>query len=312
MTYSFSVEHAKKYGQEEAVLLQNFIFWIRQNKANMTNQRDGRTWTYNSIPAFAKLFPFWTEKQIRRILDSLIRQKVLLRGDYNRLTYDKTSWYSLVDESLLELSEPQEDSAISPNGQMDVPKRADRSAQTVAPIPDIKPDEKPDGEGSAVAPETPTPTVSLPQNEDSNEGETDTLRESLEKAYRGDGQFFATDTEMRSARALAGKVGQDRFIEVYAYRQRKQAGKELRYVVQDFDEWNAKAPSKREITFPAAQPVRDPYEGKYHCPRCGADQATEYRCGWYSCAHCHTEYPGGLTARDYFTQAKASVAEAAV
>ena len=137
MDYQFDVDHAKRYGLEEAVMLHNFIFWIRHNRANRKNQHDGRTWTYNTLEAFAELFPFWTVKQIRRILDSLIAQGVILKGNHNARAYDRTCWYALADESLLEISP-----TICPNGQMEKPKRADGSDQTGRPIPDSKQDKK--------------------------------------------------------------------------------------------------------------------------------------------------------------------------
>ena len=147
MNYHFDLEHAKKYGAEEAILLQNFIFWIRHNKANgTTHDRDGRTWTYNSQRALGVLFPFWTRKQIRRILDSLIVQGVLILGEYNKAAYDKTSWYALSDESILQLDAPKEDESIGPNGPIDVPESANGLAQTGGPIPDLNPDKKPERE----------------------------------------------------------------------------------------------------------------------------------------------------------------------
>lgn len=69
MTYSFDTELAQKLGVNEAILLQNIVFWLL-NKANGSNYYD-TYWTYNSHKAFKELFPFWTENQIRRILESL-------------------------------------------------------------------------------------------------------------------------------------------------------------------------------------------------------------------------------------------------
>jgi hypothetical protein len=146
MDYSFDVDHAKQYGLFEAVMLHNFIFWLRHNRANKRNAYDGRTWTYNTLDAFAELFPFWTVKQIRRILDSLLEQRVIVKGNYNARAYDRTCWYALVDESLLELP-----GTVCPNGQMEKPKRAEAFAQMGTPIPDLKPDEKPEREERAPA-----------------------------------------------------------------------------------------------------------------------------------------------------------------
>ena len=136
MIYSFNMKDAVQYGDREAIMLANFNFWLAKNKAEGKNQRDGRTWTFNTIAGFEKLFPCWTGKQIRRILDSLINQNVLIRSNFNQKGYDRTSWYALTDESALLLN--------CPKGQMDLPKRANGSAQKGKPIPDSKQDIKQD------------------------------------------------------------------------------------------------------------------------------------------------------------------------
>ena len=129
MDYSFDVRHAQQYGVDEAIMIKNFQFWIMKNKANGKNQHDGKTWTYNSVEAYRKLFPFWKSTQIRRILESLIRQEVLVTGNYNTVKYDRTLWYAFKSESTFiefDLSE-------SENG----------SNENSEPIPDNKPDEIP-------------------------------------------------------------------------------------------------------------------------------------------------------------------------
>ena len=100
MIHSFQTEDAAKYGLLEAVMLNNFRYWIGHNQANGTHQHDGRTWTYNSVKAFGALFPYLTSNQIRRCLESLVLQGVLIRGNYNESAYDKTSWFAFSDELL--------------------------------------------------------------------------------------------------------------------------------------------------------------------------------------------------------------------
>lgn len=103
MIHSFQTEDAAKYGLIEAVMLNNFRYWIGHNQANGTHQHDGRTWTYNSVKAFSAHFPYLTGNQVRRCLDSLIAQGVLVRGNYNQSTYDKTSWFAFADESFSQI-----------------------------------------------------------------------------------------------------------------------------------------------------------------------------------------------------------------
>ena len=141
MNYSFDIRLAKKFGVEEAIMLSNFQFWILKNKANEKHLHEGKTWTYNSIKSFAKLFPFWSEKQIRRILDSLIKQGVIQTGNFNNSQYDRTIWYCFVDETKW-LSEKV--NTTSEKSKMDMPIWANGFSQTGKPIPDNKPDNKPD------------------------------------------------------------------------------------------------------------------------------------------------------------------------
>ena len=135
MEYSFDVEHATKYGVEEAVVLKNILYWIAKNQANGRHFYEGRTWTYNSISAYQELFPFWSVKQIRRIIDSLIKQNVVLKGNFNPNAYDQTLWYAVVDETIL------------PFGKSHLPKRENGDDQTGKSITDNKPDNKPDTSG---------------------------------------------------------------------------------------------------------------------------------------------------------------------
>lgn len=113
--HSFDPQIAAEVGLNAAVIYQNIVFWIEKNEANDRHFKDGRTWTYNSITAFAKLFPYFTEKQIRTAIDKLLDAGLILKGNYSDNTYDRTNWYALGDP-------------ICPPGQMDMPDRDTPSA----------------------------------------------------------------------------------------------------------------------------------------------------------------------------------------
>lgn len=128
VNYNFDVGHAEKYGLHEAIILNNLIFWIRKNIANNNNYFDGNYWTYNSIRAFKVLFPFFSEKQIRTALNNLIEKGVIITGNYNKIGYDRTLWYAIIDKSIL------------PTGQIELTEGANRIDQQGEPIPYNKPD----------------------------------------------------------------------------------------------------------------------------------------------------------------------------
>ena len=134
MKYMFDVELATQYGTDEAIFLENLIFWVIRNRENERNFFDGRTWTYNSVRALKSLFPFWSDYQMRRVLESLIKQGVIVKGNYNKNPYDRTMWYALADEENLILKYQNFHLREPKNGVL----------ETREPIPDIKPDSKPD------------------------------------------------------------------------------------------------------------------------------------------------------------------------
>ena len=102
LNHSFNVDVALDYGVEAAILIENLAFWINKNKANNNNFYDGRYWTYNSAKAFVELFPYWSSTKIQRLLAHLETEGVIISGNYNKLAYDRTKWYSIVDEAILQ------------------------------------------------------------------------------------------------------------------------------------------------------------------------------------------------------------------
>jgi len=94
MMYQFSIELAVERGIEEAIIFQNIYFWCKKNEANGKNFHEGKYWTYNSASAFCKLFPFWNQDKIRRLLNKMSEDGILYRSRFNQLPTDRTYWYS--------------------------------------------------------------------------------------------------------------------------------------------------------------------------------------------------------------------------
>lgn len=133
MMYQFDVSVAMEYGVEEAVLIQNIYFWVKHNEVNNTNFHDGRYWTFNSARAFAELFPFWNEVKIKRMLKKLEEKGALLTGNYNKIPYDRTKWYTLSDKLYSIVNDSLSQST----------KLSNEKNNNDRPIPDINTDNKP-------------------------------------------------------------------------------------------------------------------------------------------------------------------------
>lgn len=134
MQHHFDVEHAEKYGILEAVIINHMAYWIAKNEANETHYYDGHYWTYNSIKAFETLFPYVTGKQIRKALEHLVEEGILVKGNYNRSAYDHTLWYRFSEKG----------KSIFPTGQIEFPSGANRIYTEGKPIPDNNTDNNTD------------------------------------------------------------------------------------------------------------------------------------------------------------------------
>lgn len=134
MVYSFDSRIAELYGVDEAVFIHNLYYWLLKNEANGRHYHDGRNWTYNSMQAFVKLFPFWSKRQVERIINNLKAKGAVHVGNFNAAGFDRTQWYSL-DETVY---------CIYANGDTHFTEQGRPFHETVTPIPDSKPDSKPD------------------------------------------------------------------------------------------------------------------------------------------------------------------------
>ncbi len=133
MNHSFNVEIAARYGMLEAVILEHLNFWIAKNRANEVNFYDGYYWTYSSTKALAELFPYASQKTISRTLHHLKDEGLVVFGNYNKSSYDRTMWYALTEKGDSILQNGIFDLSKS---QMEIPETENKNDGNVQPIPD--------------------------------------------------------------------------------------------------------------------------------------------------------------------------------
>ncbi len=128
-SHIFLIDDAVKYGVEKAVILQNIRFWLEKVRANDkdSHKHDGYYWTYNSARAFAELFPYFSERKVQRLLTQLEDDGVIMSGNYNKMAYDRTKWYSMPEFSICQ------------NCQMEGSKMVNGITESVQPIPNVIP-----------------------------------------------------------------------------------------------------------------------------------------------------------------------------
>lgn len=152
MLHQFCPDVAKEFGVNIAIFLQNMAFWTQKNLANEKHIYDGYCWTYNTLDAFTEIFPYFTKKQIRTIIDNALENWLIIKGNYNKVKFDHTGWYALTPKAYAYFKQLEQArninllgeafKAICPKGHIEKPKRAHRYTEKGTPIPDSKPDNK--------------------------------------------------------------------------------------------------------------------------------------------------------------------------
>ena len=120
MYHYFDIDIAKKYGINEAILLNNIAFWVYKNRANEHNNYEGRYWTFNSVKAFTELFPYMSNSTIRRALNNLKENGLILIGNFGDTLTNKTNYYTLTDFGESVISKMNE--GVAQNEQMELLK----------------------------------------------------------------------------------------------------------------------------------------------------------------------------------------------
>ena len=107
--HSFEYSLAVKYGVPEALLLNYFRYWVCRNeeKQDAEKFREGRYWVYDSTRELTRKHEYWDRKVWLRALDHLVNEGMLLKGNFNKLKWDRTCWYTLSDKAFQEIEEAE-------------------------------------------------------------------------------------------------------------------------------------------------------------------------------------------------------------
>jgi len=152
MEHKFNVDLAVKYGVYEAIFISNLTFWLTKNASSgrhlfevdnkLYPELDGqlRYWTCNSVSEYSALFPYLSTKQIRGVIENLLKHGVIIKGYHSPNKYDRASWYALVDETPIGVIQKRQNdlpnqaipfaqsgNSICPQGQMYTDKNKDKN-----------------------------------------------------------------------------------------------------------------------------------------------------------------------------------------
>ena len=94
MKLTYDTDILDRVGANAATLYEYLRFWCGKSK----NVIDGRKWVYQRLKDFEEAFPTMSLSSIRRGLKKLEDEGLILTGNFNKVPYDRTKWYSAVEQ----------------------------------------------------------------------------------------------------------------------------------------------------------------------------------------------------------------------
>lgn len=96
---------AVKLGLNESLILQQVHYWVQHNKKTNRNFKDGEYWTFNTYDNWQEQFPFFSKSTVVRTIQKLVKDGLLITGNYNKMKMDKTKWYRINYNKLYSICE---------------------------------------------------------------------------------------------------------------------------------------------------------------------------------------------------------------
>lgn len=127
MINTFNAKIAVDFNINISIFVQELAQWSFYNLASKRHIHDGYVWTWNSLEAYEKIFPYWSRRQLETLINSAVKMDLVIKGNYNKNKYDRTCWYALTWKGLSYFPELHDDDSIkamsdtiSQNCEMDI------------------------------------------------------------------------------------------------------------------------------------------------------------------------------------------------
>ncbi len=82
----------ERFGMCGALLIQQILYWCDHNASKKKNVQEGQHWSYNTYQGWAEAIGT-NVSAVRRTLADLIKQGIVLVGNFSKGNYNRTNWY---------------------------------------------------------------------------------------------------------------------------------------------------------------------------------------------------------------------------
>ncbi len=98
-THGFNVGIAMDYSPDMAIWLGHLSFWAEKNLAHSKHIHDGLVWSYDTLDSLCEYFPYYSRRQLETIINNSVKEGLVIQGNYNHTSYDRTNWYALTPKA---------------------------------------------------------------------------------------------------------------------------------------------------------------------------------------------------------------------
>jgi len=95
MNHILNVSLAQRLGIHAALILRYIRDEVWENQSNGVHYYTGRYWMRCSQMMFTAAMPYMHKSTVRRVLERLMNQGIIMRGEFGSSRFDRTSWYAL-------------------------------------------------------------------------------------------------------------------------------------------------------------------------------------------------------------------------
>ena len=114
MNHSFNVEVATKYGIPHALVLGHIDFMVQKARTNGEKRIEGKYWMRKSVGEFAEMYPYLTKNQVRRAIEKLRNDGLIVSRRFKSNECTKTLWYTVTKEGRKLLGDDKTQAAPEP------------------------------------------------------------------------------------------------------------------------------------------------------------------------------------------------------
>ena len=117
---------AVKFGLNEAIIIQQIHYWLKEYEKydnsplglhlNKPHTQIGRIWVFNTLEQWQVNFPFWAFETVKFYITKLTRMGIIMKDNFNKSKADRTLWYTLDYNRLIELFNQEPELEQSNNG----------------------------------------------------------------------------------------------------------------------------------------------------------------------------------------------------